>query len=177
VNRLNEWLDTRGMRTTAFWDETDEQALRPRYWRFWRTLPPRGRIGILFGSWYTKPIIDRVYDTIDEAEFERRLQEIVELERMLAADGTVVIKLWFHLAKDRVRKNLDRDMKTRKVKLRNNPWTRKFSREFDRFVAVSELAIRTTDQGHAPWQIIEATDAHYRDLQAGECVLEALQEA
>src|SRR5690554_6272479 len=61
VNRLNEWLDTRGMRTTAFWEETDEQALRPRYWRFWRALPPRGRIGILFGSWYTKPIIDRVY--------------------------------------------------------------------------------------------------------------------
>ena len=177
VNRLNEWLDVRGTRTTAFWDETDEQALRPRYWRFWRTLPPRGMIGILFGSWYTQPIIDRVCDRIDTAEFEARLQEIVELERMLTADGTVLIKLWFHLAKDKVRKNLDKDMKTRKVKLRVNPWTRKFSRQFDRFVCESELAIRTTDAGHAPWQVIEATDAHYRDLEAGKCVLEALQQA
>ncbi|MGI9336844.1 MAG: polyphosphate:AMP phosphotransferase, partial [Gammaproteobacteria bacterium] len=25
VNRLNEWLDTRGVQTFAFWDETDEE--------------------------------------------------------------------------------------------------------------------------------------------------------
>src|SRR5690606_28006041 len=65
VNRLNEWLDSRGIKTTAFWEETDEQAMRPRYWRFWRAMPPRGSIAIMFGSWYTKPIIDRVYGKID----------------------------------------------------------------------------------------------------------------
>ena len=36
VNRLNEWLDTRGIKTHAFWDESDEELERPVYWRFWR---------------------------------------------------------------------------------------------------------------------------------------------
>jgi len=43
VNRLNTWLDSRGIQTRAFWDETDEERGRPR---FWRTLPARGSIAI-----------------------------------------------------------------------------------------------------------------------------------
>jgi len=33
VNRLNQWLDSRGIETNAFWDETDEQSMRPEFWR------------------------------------------------------------------------------------------------------------------------------------------------
>jgi AMP-polyphosphate phosphotransferase len=175
VNRLNEWLDSRGIKTTAYWEETDEQAMRPRYWRFWRAMPARGSIGIMFGSWYTKPIIDSVYGKIDEAEFGRRLQEIVEFEGTLTDEKAVIIKLWFHLAKDKVQKNLKDDVKKRRVKLRSNPYTTKFSKEFDRFLGVSELAIRTTDKGNAPWHVIEASDAHYRDFMAGQIVLESIR--
>jgi polyphosphate kinase 2 (PPK2 family) len=46
VNLLHEWMDARGMQTTAPWDTTDEERERPPMWRFWRALPPRGRIGI-----------------------------------------------------------------------------------------------------------------------------------
>jgi polyphosphate kinase 2 (PPK2 family) len=70
VNRLHEWLDARGLTTAAFWDESDEERERPRYWRFWRLMPPRGTIGILFGSWYTQPIVARAYKQIRRAEIE-----------------------------------------------------------------------------------------------------------
>ena len=53
VNRLNGWLDARGIETHAFWDESDEERERPTFWRFWRCIPARGSIGIMFGSWYT----------------------------------------------------------------------------------------------------------------------------
>ena len=86
VNRLSEWLDTRDINTTAFWEETDEQRLRPDYWRFWRTLPARGTMGIMFGSWYTRPIIERVFGKIDDGDFEQALRRIVEFERMLVQD-------------------------------------------------------------------------------------------
>lgn len=175
VNRLNEWLDSRGMKTTAFWDETDEQAMRPRYWRFWRAMPPRGSIGIMFGSWYTKPIIDRVFDQIDEAEYERRLQEIVELERLLTADKVVVIKLWFHLTQDKVKKQMKSDAKKKGEKLRTDPYTKKYSRQFEAFMKVSETAIRSTDKGNAPWHVIEAADAQYRDFCTGQIILDTLR--
>ena len=51
VNLLNEWMDPRHIVTRAFGEMSDEEAERPPMWRFWRALPPKGRIGILFGSW------------------------------------------------------------------------------------------------------------------------------
>jgi len=175
VNRFNSWLDSRGIQTTAFWDETDEQAMRPRYWRFWRAMPPRGSIGIMFGSWYTRPIIDRVYKKIDEAEFDRQLQEIADFERMLVDDGVILIKLWFHMAREKVQKQLARDEKYHKAKLRISPFTTKFCRQFDTFKEVSAHAIRSTDLGNAPWHIVEATDRHYRDFTAGSLVHDCLK--
>jgi polyphosphate kinase 2 (PPK2 family) len=50
VNLLNEWMDPRHIQTHAFPELSDEERERPYMWRFWRTLPPRGKIGILFGA-------------------------------------------------------------------------------------------------------------------------------
>src|SRR4051794_22487019 len=60
VNLLNEWLDPRHIRSRAFGDATDSERLRPKMWRYWQALPPKGKIGILFGNWYTDPINGRV---------------------------------------------------------------------------------------------------------------------
>ena len=46
VHRLNEWMDPRGIETNTYWEHSDEEDSRPYFWRFWRQLPPRGRIGI-----------------------------------------------------------------------------------------------------------------------------------
>ncbi|MFN8876150.1 MAG: polyphosphate:AMP phosphotransferase, partial [Gemmatimonadota bacterium] len=56
VARLNAWMDPRHIETNGFRPPTDEERQRPPMWRFWRVLPPKGRIGVFFGSWYTDPI-------------------------------------------------------------------------------------------------------------------------
>src|SRR4051794_27126986 len=48
VNRLLEWLDARGIETHSMREPTEEERQRPPMWRFWRALPPRGRMGIFF---------------------------------------------------------------------------------------------------------------------------------
>ena len=47
VNLLNEWMDPRHIHTHGFRQPSDEERERPRMWRFWRALPPKGKIGIL----------------------------------------------------------------------------------------------------------------------------------
>ena len=170
VNRLNEWLDSRGITTNAFWDETDEQAMRPTFWRFWRTLPARGNIGILFGSWYTRPIVKKVFGEIDEAEFERQLKNICEFERMLADDGVIIIKLWFHMSKETAVNRLEEEAKVRQ----SAPETEKYLELYDAFLPVSEQALRDTEQSNLPWHIIEASDKKYRDATAAKIILDTL---
>lgn len=42
VNRLDEWLDGRFVDTHVFAEFSQDEAERPRLWRVWRALPPRG---------------------------------------------------------------------------------------------------------------------------------------
>ena len=46
VNLLNEWMDPRHIRTHAFTVPSEEERERPRMWRYWQALPPRGKIGV-----------------------------------------------------------------------------------------------------------------------------------
>ena len=64
VNLLLEWMDPRHVQVHALGAPTDEERARPPMWRFWRALPPKGKTGVFFGSWYTAPIVDRVYGRI-----------------------------------------------------------------------------------------------------------------
>jgi len=177
VNRLNAWLDTRWVETNAFWDLTEEQTRRPQWWRYWRALPARGRIGIMFGSWYTQPIVERAYGRSTAADFERRLVEIAEIERMLTNDGILLVKLWFHMPKKAVDKQLKADRQEACFKLRRSRWQRGYSRIFGRFLKVAEQALRATDQPQAPWQVIEATDALHRDYATGQALVDVLRPA
>src|SRR5437762_2990026 len=106
VNTLNAWMDPRAIRTNAMGEPSDEERERAPMWRFWRALPPRGTIGIFFGSWYTAPIVDRVYKRTKDADLEKSIQEINRFEKMLAEEGALILKFWFHLSKSAQKKRL-----------------------------------------------------------------------
>jgi polyphosphate:AMP phosphotransferase len=176
VNALTEWLDPRGVETNVFWSMSDEERARPLYWRYWRTLPGRGKIGIFFGSWYTDPIVERVGGKSKSAEFDLALQRIANFEKMLEADGALIIKLWFHLSKKDQKKRLKKLAKDPSTSWRVTPQDWKFHKQYDDFAAVSEHAIRFTDTGEAPWHLIDSFDPHHQKLEAGRILLAALKQ-
>ncbi len=175
VNLFNEWMDPRHIHTHAFGASTDAELARPEMWRFWTTLPPKGRIGILFGSWYTDPILQRVMANEGRAEFEQRLSRINDHERMLVAEGALILKLWFHLSKDAQKERLEALSAKKKTAWRvtKDDW-RHFKR-YDEFVGVCEKALRETSTGEAPWHIIEGSNHEYRSLTAGRLLQDALK--
>ncbi|MCX8156331.1 MAG: polyphosphate:AMP phosphotransferase [Verrucomicrobiae bacterium] len=176
VNALTEWLDPRGVETNVFWAPSDEELARPEYWRFWRTLPARGKIGIFFGSWYTDPIVQRATGKIKSAAYDRALQRIAAFERMLADDQALIVKLWFHLSKKDQRKRLKKLEKDPATRWRVTPQDWKFHKLYDDFARASEQAIRVTNTAEAPWHLIDSADAHHQKLEAGRLLLEALQQ-
>ncbi len=175
VNRLHEWLDPRGLETHVFGALSDEERDRPAYWRFWRTLPARGRVGIFFGSWYTDPIVRRVYKDTGSATFEADLARVAFFEEMLVRDGALLVKFWLHLAKKAQKKRLATLAKNPKTSWRVSPIDWKHLKLYDRFVRVSEEALRRTDAPLAPWTIVEAADDRFREITVGETLLEVLR--
>lgn len=175
INLLNEWMDPRLISTRAFGAASDEERERPRMWRYWRALPAKGRIGILFGSWYTDPIVQRVAGELKTSEFEHQIDEIVRFEKMLAHEGVVLLKFWFHLSKDKQKQRLQQLEKDPKTRWRVTEQDWQHFKQYDKFVSVSERVLRDTSTAEAPWIVVEGEDANYRSLTVGKLLLKEMR--
>jgi len=175
ANLLNAWMDPRTIHTQAFAQPSEEEAERPHMWRYWRALPPKGRIGILFGSWYTDPIIKRAYGEIKNEGLSKALDEIVRFEKMLTDEGALILKFWFHLSREKQKERLKKLEADPKTRWRVTELDKKHLKMYDEFREISELALRETSTAAAPWMIVEGTDGNYRNLTVGKQVLEAIR--
>jgi polyphosphate:AMP phosphotransferase len=180
IQRLYEWLDPRQVRTNGY-DKPDEaERARPRMWRYWRDLPPRGEIGVVFGSWYNDAIHARTSGAADETAFARDLETIARFERMLADEGALILKFMLVISDKEQKRRLRAIAKGRGTGLHVlEEWTtlrrggQKKVREHNR--ALVETVIQGTNQPHAPWIVLASDDPNYRDLSFGRMVLEALR--
>jgi polyphosphate:AMP phosphotransferase len=162
VNLLNEWMDPRHVLTHGFAEPSDEEQERPHLWRFWKALPPKGKVGVFFGAWHTEPIVQRVFGDISAAQFGEKIDEIVRLEKMLCDEGVVLLKYWFHVSRKQQKKRLkaqgeDPDLPYRK------------------FLKVSETFVRRTSSAEAPWIVVPGADDRYRELTFGRHLLAAMR--
>src|SRR5215207_1420549 len=94
VHTLTEWMDPRTIQTHAMGGPSEEERERPEMWRFWRVLPPRGKIGVFFHSWYSTPVLKRVLGKTTDADLDQSLDDIARFEKMLVAEGTLLFKLY-----------------------------------------------------------------------------------
>jgi AMP-polyphosphate phosphotransferase len=174
VNLLNEWMDPRWLITRAYATPSDEESERPEYWRFWRDLPPNGRIGFFLSSWYSRPILDRVNGRISKADFGERIERIVEFERTLTANGALILKFWMHLGKaaqKRRFKKLEKD-KASRWRVTKQQW--KNWRMYDKFIIAGEQTLRQTSTVNAPWTIVEGEDEEYRSITVATAIRDAI---
>jgi AMP-polyphosphate phosphotransferase len=175
ANRLLSWMDPRHVRVHAIGAPVDGERARPPMWRFWRSLPPKGKSALFFGGWYAHPILDRGYGRIGRSELARQLEEITRFERMLVDEGALVVKLWLHLTKKAQRRRFEKleSSSATTWRVTKQDWAN--HERYDRLLEVSELALRETSTGEAPWTVIEATDEHFRDLTVAETLRDAMR--
>jgi len=175
LNLLNEWLDARYLRTEAYDQPTEAERARPEYWRFWMTLPKSGQIGLFLGSWYTRPILERVMGGGKPRAFEQALTRANAFERTLADGGALFIKLWFHVSKKVQKRRLKAEERATSTRLLVSKSNWRHHERYDEFVSVTERVLRDTSTGYAPWTVIESADDRYRNITAGLTILEQIQ--
>lgn len=174
VHRINEWMDPRRIDTNAFWQHSDEEQSRPRYWRYWRHMPPKGQIGIMMGSWYQACGYDGMSDSLSSDELALELQEIESFERMLTDDGTLLIKFWLHVSRERqnlqLREEAPLKMQNPRVPADPDKWWDKYPKALE----ISAQLITATDSSHSPWHLIEANNPNYRDITVAQIIVDAM---
>ncbi len=177
VQVLNAWMDARWLINRAYREHSDEERERPEYWRYWRDLPPRGRIGLFLSSWYSRPVLDRVYGATSVAELDERLDRIVSFENALAEDGALILKFWMHLSKAKQKarfKALESD-RLLSWQVTEKDWDH--WRRYESFMEAAERTIMRTNTGKAAWNIIEGADPNFRSIAVGKIIRDGIRKS
>ncbi len=177
IGSLVRRIDPRGFKVHHTKAPTEEEALRPFLWRFWRDLPGRGEIGIFDRSWYGKVLVERVDKLAPKKEWRRAYAEINEFERLLADDGALLIKFWLHISKKEQKSRFKHFLKDpfRGWKITKTDW--KHHKEYDKFYEAAEDMFAKTDAPHAPWTAVESHDKRVSTLKIMRAVVAAIQNA
>jgi polyphosphate:AMP phosphotransferase len=176
ANVLNQWMDPRWIVTRAWREPPDEERERPEYWRYWRTLPARGRIGLLINAWYEPVVQDRLERQCGKTAFATRLEQIAIFEKALADDGAIILKFFLYLDAKSQRKRLKAFKKNPLTRWRVTEREWRALRRHGRVTAVAEEAIRHTSTDATPWHVVEGIDANYRNFMVGTLIHDALRE-
>ena len=175
VSTLNEWMDPRHIQVNGLDEPSEEELERPHMWRYWRMLPPKGKLGIFDGSWYTWPVLQRVNGQLSSERMDQDLERVRRFEQMLIDEGALIIKFWMHLSKKTQEKRLLKLEKDPKTRWRVTAQDWKHYKLYDSFREVSERALRLTSTADSPWIVVEATDTRYQQLTVGKVLLERLR--
>lgn len=172
VNRVNEWMDARYIQTHVLGPLSAEESMRPRYWRVWRDMPPKGCISIMAGGIMRLLHENLTGDLSDEA-YERALDHLEVLQEALVADGMLIIKIFLHTPLDVQRKRFKKaDSAEEGWRVDQRDWA--ILQALDENNARVEKLLRRTSVAGAPWSVVEATDARYRDVAVCRTILNAL---
>lgn len=180
VNRLYDWLDDHFVETLSYGPPTDEERARPGAWRYWRDVPPKGRIGLVLGSWHHRALRNRALGRLDRVAYGNTLEEMNRVEEMLRLEGVYLLKIWLYLD--------DREARRRLAGLRQagGAMRRPVVLEWEEIDTAKERArlneaalemIEMTSTGDAPWAVVPADDPHYRDAAVGDLLLQTLARA
>ncbi len=175
ISALTQRLDPRGFKLYPITAARTYEQQRPWLWRFWLKVPNRGEMVIFDHSWYGRVLEERVEQVVAEKAARQAFRDILEFERMLADDGTVILKFFLHISR--------KEQRRRFQMIEANPleawrvtkadWSR--HRKYDDYFAAAEEMLELTESEFAPWTIVGATSKSYTRKCVFETIISALE--
>ena len=164
-----------GLRVTAFGAPSSLERAHDYLWRVHAACPPRGALGIFNRSHYEDVLAVRVRGLAPEPVWRRRYRHIAEWERMLADEGTAVVKCFLHVSRaeqaERLRARLDEPDKHYKY----DPGDLQDRARWDAYTSAYREAMRETAAEHAPWYVVPGDKKKVRNYLLADLLVRTLE--
>jgi PPK2 family polyphosphate:nucleotide phosphotransferase len=186
IRAVMSGVNPAGCQVYSFKQPSAEELDHDFLWRATRALPERGRIGIFNRSYYEEVLVVRVHPELldreqlpDEPKRKRfwkdRYRSIVELEKHLVRNGTVVVKFWLHVSNEEQRQRFLARLSDPAKNWKFSPGDVAERAYWDDYMAAYEDAIAATSTDEAPWYVIPADDKTYMRVAVSEVIVDALR--
>jgi PPK2 family polyphosphate:nucleotide phosphotransferase len=168
-------VNPQGCRVVSFREPTATELAHDYLWRVHAACPARGELAIFNRSHYEDVVAVRVRGLASRAAWHERFEHIRGFERMLADEGTTVVKVFLHVSRDQQRARLRERLDDPEKRWKFRAGDLDDRRRWDDFMQAYEDAIRETSTEWAPWYVVPADHNWVRNLAVGEILVAALE--
>lgn len=168
-------VDPQGLNVVSFKKPSEEQLAHDFLWRIHKHAPRNGHLTVFNRSHYEDIIAVRVKELYPEKVWKKRYQHIVDFERMLAEEGTTIVKIFLNISKEEQKTRLQARLDNPDKYWKFNPDDLKDRARWDQFQDVYEDVIEKTSTEVAPWYVIPADRKWYRNLCVARIMVETLK--
>jgi polyphosphate kinase 2 len=160
IKRFMEHLNPRGARVVALEKPNERERTQWYFQRYLAHLPAAGEMVLFDRSWYTRAGVERVMGFCTPAEYQRFMEQVPRVERLLVQDGIHLVKLWFSVSR----------AEQRKWKL--SPTDLSSLDRWDDYTLAKEHMFQHTDTSEAPWVVVKSNDKKRGRIEAMRHVLD-----
>ncbi|MFO7649974.1 MAG: polyphosphate kinase 2 family protein [bacterium] len=175
VRQVMLGVSPQSCRVTSFRVPSAEELAHDFLWRVHRAVPGRGEIGIFNRSHYEDVLIVRVHNLVPEKRWRGRYDEINDFERMLARNGTHILKFFLHISRDEQRRRLQQRLADPTKNWKMSLGDLREREHWDDYQQAYEEALSRCSTDWAPWFVIPSDRKWFRNLAISEIIVEKLE--
>ena len=175
IRHVFEGVNPQGVKVASFKVPTPEELAHDYLWRIHKQTPGKGELVIFNRSHYEDVLVVRVHDLVEKDVWSRRYDQINHFERMLADEGTIILKFFLHISLDEQKKRLQDRLDNPDKHWKFSVGDLKERKLWSEYVKAYEDVLQKTSTEWAPWYLVPANHKWYRDLVIGTILVDTLK--
>ena len=176
IRKVFSGVNPLGVKVARFERPTEGELARDYLWRVHPHVPANGEITIFNRSHYEDVLVVRVNSLVPRARWKRRYEHIRSFERLLADEGTRIIKIFLHIDRDEQARRLQARLDDPSRQWKFDPHDLEQRKHWSAYMTAFRDAIAETDRKRAPWHVIPANHKWYRDWAVMNILVSTLRD-
>jgi PPK2 family polyphosphate:nucleotide phosphotransferase len=186
IKHVMSGVNPQGCQVFSFKAPSSEELDHDFMWRCMKSLPERGRIGIFNRSYYEEVLVVRVHpeylkgqslppDVVKDTIWEKRFEDINNMEKYLVRNGTVILKFFLHVSKKEQKERFLERIEAPEKNWKFSPGDVKERGHWDEYMKAYEEMLEHTGTEWAPWHVIPADRKWFTRALVARIIIETLE--
>ncbi len=187
IKNIMSGVNPQGCQVFSFKTPSDEELRHDYLWRYSKSLPERGRIGIFNRSYYEEVLIARIRPQILQNQhlpeelllkgdriWQQRFEDINNFEQYLTRNGIVILKFFLNVSKEEQKQRFLKRIDTPEKNWKLSTSDVDERQQWANYQMAYEDMFNHTSTEAAPWHIIPADRKWYTRLVIADIITQRL---
>jgi len=174
IRRVTRYMNEKHYRVVALGKPSDVQKTQWYFQRYTEQLPRGGEIVLFDRSWYNRAMVEPVFGFCTDEEYENFKKDVVEYEKSLVRNGTILVKIYLSISKDEQAKRFAKRQRDPLRQWKLSEIDMQAQERWDDFTKMKYEMLKHTHTIYAPWSVIRSDDKFKARLNAMKVILNAV---